>query len=185
MGTDDELDFTHDLDLPAPQPTAEQHAQAEKQTIGGMRAVQREGYYVNILHRPGERIPPRSGNKHGVLVMDGDQTNALLLARALMLAGFDVRSATNRDEIVVELKKQPPPDAIVMGIVLPAVKGLDLLSRLRGHSTFRSIPIIIIAAKFAQEDMVAALARGASGYMTKPFKPEALLDTVKAVLGLG
>lgn len=182
---DDELDFTHDLDSLAPQPTAEQRAQAEKQTLRGMHQLQAGGYYVNILNRPGTRIPPRSGTKYGVLIMDGDPTNALLVARALILADFDVRSATSRDEIVAELKKQPQPDAIVMNTVLPALKGLNLLARLREHPKFGSVPVIIITSKFSQDDMVAALARGASGYMTKPFKPEALLDTVKAVLGLG
>jgi DNA-binding response OmpR family regulator len=38
--------------------------------------------------------------------------------------------------------------------------------------------------KMEQESVVAALSRGASGYMTKPFKPEALLESVKGVLGL-
>lgn len=182
---EEELDFTHELDTPAPEPTAQQKAQAEQQTLGGMRTLKQAGYYVNITNRPRQRQSPRSGEKYGVLIIDGDQGNTLLLARTLMLANFDVRSATTRDEILAVLRKTPLPDAIVMDIVLPRLNGLDLLSRLRLHQQFESVPIIIVTSKTAQGDVVAALARGASGYMTKPFKPEALVESVKAVLGLG
>jgi DNA-binding response OmpR family regulator len=46
------------------------------------------------------------------------------------------------------------------------------------------VPIIVMTGKADHDDIVAALAYGATGYMTKPFKPEALVDGVQAVLGL-
>lgn len=183
--SEEDLDFTHDLDSPAPQPTTEQRRQAEQQTVRGMRALDKAGYYVSILSRPGKLIAPRAGDKHTILIIDSDQGNALLLARALLLAQFDVRSAATREQIVAELKRQPAPDAMVMDIVLQGLNGLDLLANLRKHARFAAVPIVVMTAKLAQEDVISALARGASGYMTKPFKPEALLDTVRAVLGLG
>jgi DNA-binding response OmpR family regulator len=71
-----------------------------------------------------------------------------------------------------------------MDMVLPDVAGLELLGRLRQHPTYKSVPIIVMTAKVEHVDVVATLAYGASGYMTKPFKPEALVDSVQAVLGL-
>ena len=68
---------------------------------------------------------------------------------------------------------------------LPDMIGLELLGRIREHPTFKSVPIIVMAANVKHDDVVAALAYGANGYMTKPFKPEALLENVKAALGLG
>jgi len=46
------------------------------------------------------------------------------------------------------------------------------------------VPIIVMTAKVEHDDIVAALAYGASGYMTKPIKPEALVESIQAVLGL-
>lgn len=182
---ENDLDFTPYLETPGPQPSPEQQANAERQTIGGMRRLKQAGYYVNITSRPGHRIPPNSGEKYHLLIVDGDQADALLLARTLTLADFDVRTASTRGEIVAELGRKPPPDAIVMDTVLPRLNGLDLLARLRQHERFGSVPIIIVTTRTTQQDVVAALARGASGYLTKPFRPEALIESVNAVLGLG
>lgn len=181
---DDDLDFTRLMSEPVAPPSAEQVKQAESQTIAGMPRLKKAGFYVNILSRPGKKAPPRSGSKYTVLVFDADEHNGLLLGRTLMGAGFDIRGASNRDDILAQLRKAPLPDAIVMDLVLPQLEGLELLARLRTHPSYTHTPVIIVTEKTDQADVVAALARGAAGYMTKPFKPEGLLDTVRAVLGL-
>ena len=180
------LDFTRQLDdAPAPPPSAEQKQEAEVLTVAGMRTLKSAGYYVNILSKPGLLQPPRSGGKkYTVLILEDDKASALVVARTLMVADFDVRSAETRDTALAELKKVPLPDAIVLNPNLKDINGLDLLSRLQQHQFYCSVPVIIITAGLNHEDVVDALARGASGYMTKPFKPEGLLDTVRAVLGL-
>jgi two-component system phosphate regulon response regulator PhoB len=101
-----------------------------------------------------------------------------------LLAKFETRAALRRDEIVAALNQQPPADVIAMDVVLPDLIGLELLGRLREHPTYKSVPIIVMTAKVEHDDIVAALAYGASGYMTKPIKPEALVESIQAVLGL-
>ena len=153
--------------------------------MAGIRPSMTAGYHVSIINRPAKRIAPHAGGyQHTVLIIDADQANALVMVRALLLSKFDTRAAADRDEIVKELNKQPPADAIAMDVVLPNVGGLELLGRLREHPIYKSVPIIVMTAKVEHDDVVAALAYGASGYMTKPFKPEALLESVRAVLGL-
>ena len=71
-----------------------------------------------------------------------------------------------------------------MDVALPEVGGLELLGRLREHPNYKDVPIIVTTATNERDDVVAALAYGASGYMSKPFKPEALVDSMKSVLGL-
>ena len=179
-----ELDIARYLTLPMREPTIQQRRQAEQQTIAGLPSLRQAGYYVSILSRPAQCIAPRSGQKYSVLIIDSDETNNLVAARTLLLAGFDTHVAVSRDEIVVELNRRPPADVIAMDTVLPDVIGLELLGRLREHPRFKTVPIIVMTAKAEHDDVVAALAYGASSYMTKPFKPEALLDSVEAVLGL-
>jgi len=178
------LDFTSYSAPPTIAPTPEQKAAAEEMTLAGMHTLKAAGYYVNILSKPGIKHPPRSGKKYGVLILDDDQNSSLKIGRTLMTRDFEVRCAETRDQALAELTKVPLPDAIVMNPELPGVKGLSLLERLQQHPHYASVPVIIITAELKHENVVDALARGASGYMTKPFKPEALLDSVCAVLGL-
>jgi len=182
--TESDLDITRYFTRPVVEPTIYQRQQAEQATIMGMRSLKQSGYYVHILNRSDRRAAPHSGGKFNVLIIDGDERNTLVVARALLLAGIDTRAAKRRDEIVAELARQPPVDVIAMDVVLPDVIGLELLGRLRQHPFFKTVPVIVMTARAQHEDVVAALAYGANGYMTKPFKPEALLDSVKAVLGL-
>lgn len=180
------LDFTRALDdAPAAPPPPEKQQEAEVLTVAGMKTLKSAGYYVNILSKPGLQQPPRGGgSNYSVLILDDDKASALLIARALMVAEFDVRSGEDRDTALAELKKVPLPDAIVLNPHMQGIKGFDLLSRLQQHEFYCSVPVIIVTPELKHEEVVDALARGASGYMTKPFKPDALIDTVRAVLGL-
>lgn len=182
--SDSSLDFTGFIDRPIKEPTLQQKRQAEA-TLASIRPSKKPGYHVSVINRPAKRIAPHAGgDQHTVLIIDADEANALVMARALLLAKFDTRAASTREEIVAEINKQPPADVIAMDVELPDVIGLELLGRLRDHPTYKTVPIIVMTARIEHDDVVAALAYGASGYMTKPFKPEALLDSVRAVLGL-
>jgi len=178
------LDFAQFINRPVKEPTIQQIQKAEA-TLSGIRPSKKAGFYVHIINRSDKRIAPHGGgDQYTVLIIDADQANALVVARALMLAKFETRAAARQDEIIEQLNKQPPADVIVMDMVLPDVISLELLGRLREHPVYKSVPIIVMAAKVEHDDVVAALAYGASGYMTKPFKPEALVDSVSATLGL-
>ncbi len=182
---DNDLNFTHlGSAEPGPQPTRAQMADALNITLPGMRELRRTGCYVTIANRPAQCIPPRSGDKYEVLIVDSDQGAVLLFARTLMLAGFNVRSAANREEIIAELNKPPLPDAILLDTALPGLNGLDVLARIHQHPQLAAVPIIVITSKLEREEVAAALARGASGYMIKPCMPQALRASVHAVLGL-
>lgn len=179
------LDFAHFINRPVREPTIQKMRQVEA-TLSGIKASKKAGYYVHIINRSAKRILPRAGgDTYTVLIIDADQANSLVAARALLLAKFETRAATTQDEIVEQLNRQPPADVIAMDMVLTNVVGLELLGRLRQHPIYKSVPIIVMTAKVEHVDVVAALAYGASGYMTKPFKPSVLVDSVRAVLGIG
>jgi len=177
-----DLDFAAFMSRPTPAPTAAQRQQAEQTTLTSMRALKQAGYFVNIVSRSGTRIAPRSGNKYSILIIDGDPANALVLARTLMMENFDVRSASAEHEVMAELSKSPP-DLILMDVVLPDLVGIEVLAKLREHPVFKSVPVIVVTAQAQHDDVVAALVYGANGFMTKPVKNEALIDSVKSVLG--
>jgi CheY-like chemotaxis protein len=178
------LDFAELLNRPVKVPTIQQLQQAEA-TLSGVKVSKKPGYFVHIINRAEKRAAPLAGGtQYTVLVIDAEQNNALTVTRALLLAKFETRAAARQDEIVEQLNKQPAADVIAMDTMLPDVIGLELLGRLREHPVYKSVPIIVMTSKADHDDIVAALANGASGFMTKPFKPEKLVESVQAVLGL-
>ena len=184
-GKEEELDFTRFINRPVKEPTIQQKRKAEA-TLSGIRPSKKAGYHVNIINRPEKAIPPHAGgDTYTVLVIDEDDANSLVVTRALLLAKFETRAAAKKDEIVAQLNKQPAADVIALDISSSSeVIGLELLGRLRQHPTYKKVPVIIMTEKVEHSQLVAALAYGASGYMSKPVKPEALIDGIKAVLGL-
>jgi CheY-like chemotaxis protein len=164
------------------EPTLQQRQQAEG-TISGARKL-KAGYQISILNRPGKPIPSRGGGKHVILVIDSHEAEALAAARGLMQGGFDIRGAANRSEIAVALGKQPLPDLIIIDVELRDAVGLDVLGKLHEHPDFQATPIIVVTARAERDDIVAALAYGASGYLNKPVKPDALLRYARDALGL-
>lgn len=164
------------------EPTLQQRQQAEG-TISGARKL-KAGYQISILNRPGKPLPPRGGGKHGILVIDSHEAEALAAARGLMQGGFDIRGAANRGEIAAALAKPPLPDLIIIDVDMHDAVGLDVLGKLHEHPEFKATPIIVVTARAERDDIVAALAYGASGYLNKPVKPDALLRHARDALGL-
>jgi len=164
------------------EPTLQQRQQAEG-TLSGARRL-KAGYQISIINRPPKPLPPRGGDKHGVLVIDSHEAEALAAARTLMQNGFDVRGAATRAEIATALARTPLPDLIIMDVDLRDAVGLDVLGKLREHAEFRDTPIIVVTARAERDDIVAALAYGASGYLNKPVSPKTLVRHTRDALGL-
>jgi len=166
------------------EPTVHQRKMAEG-TLSGARRL-KAGYQISIINRPGKPLLPYGGpgQKHVVLIIDGHEAEALEAARGLMQGGFDVRGAGTKAEIVTALSKKPLPDLIIMDVDLPDAVGLDLLGKFREHAELKDTPIIVVTARAERDDIVAALAYGASGYLNKPIKSDALLRHVKDALGI-
>lgn len=70
-------------------------------------------------------------------------------------------------------------DAILTDINMPGLTGLELISFVRSHPTYRSIPIIVVSTERADADRERGLALGASDYVIKPFAPGDLERVVK------
>jgi two-component system OmpR family response regulator len=180
---DDELDFTRADAAPAAAPDPVQVEQARKEAETGTPQLKEAGFYVSIARHSEVRIAPRSGDKYVILVVEDDADLAQLLIDIFMLAGFEVRWASDRAEINAEMNRRPGADLILMDILLPDANGLEILRRLRGHPKLAKLPVIMMTGKAGAEDVQAGLAAGADGYVSKPFKMSGLVKAVNTVLG--
>jgi len=89
--------------------------------------------------------------------------------------------ATNGLEAIERLAVSPV-DLMVLDLNMPDMHGLEVVAFVRQHATFRHIPIIVLTTRGDDESRHAAVAAGATLYMTKPFNPDGLAASVRRLL---
>ncbi len=119
-------------------------------------------------------LPPR------ILVVEDDDGIQELVRYNLAAAGFLPQCAASGEEALGLL--QPPPDLVLLDIMLPGLDGLAVLESLKDNPATAAIPVIMLTARGAEEDIVAALEAGADDYVVKPFSPRVLIARIEAVL---
>jgi len=73
-------------------------------------------------------------------------------------------------------------DAILTDINMPDINGLELVSFLKNHPVYKSIPIMVISTESTDEDRKRAAALGAEEYLVKPFETSELIDKLRRLL---
>ena len=179
-----DLDFTRPPPKPAPPPPPERVEKAKQEAVASRPELVRTGFYVAMARRPSEKVLPRNGNRHSVLVVEDDSDLLKLVIEVLGKAGFLTRSAKNRTEINAEFNKTPLPDLVLLDVTLPDSDGFSILERIRGNQKITRMPVIMMTGKSAVTDIARGLSLGADGYVTKPFKISGLISAVKTVLAL-
>src|SRR4051812_49420505 len=86
----------------------------------------------------------------------------------LELHNYAVITATNGQE-GVDLARIHHPDLVISDIYMPILNGYQLLEQFQQDEQLHKIPVIILSAKTAEEEMNLAYQKGAAGYVTKPF----------------
>ncbi|HMG33611.1 MAG TPA: response regulator transcription factor [Blastocatellia bacterium] len=113
-----------------------------------------------------------------VLVVDDEPQILRVLRASLSARGYEVRTAPGGKEALDEIRKQPP-DIVILDLGMPEMNGTEVCQRVR---EFSEVPIVVLSAKGAEKDKIAALDAGADDYVTKPFSLDELLARMRAVL---
>lgn len=119
--------------------------------------------------------------QHTVLVVDDEVAIRDMLRMALEMADFDCLEAENI-QLAHALIVDQSPDIVLLDWMLPGGSGLELLRRLKRSDGTKEIPIIMITAKTAEDNIIQSLEVGADDYVTKPFAPRELIARIKALL---
>lgn len=164
------------------QPADSLSGELQSEAEAGVTTLQRTGYYVRIAMRSAER--PESKGGVSVLVVEDDPALARFLRQYLELEGFAATTAARREEIIAGLRRQPPPDLVLLDVMLPDADGFNILLKMREHPLLKAVPVLMLTAKATRESVLRGLAGGANGYITKPFQPDSLITAVKTVLGV-
>src|ERR1017187_469167 len=116
-----------------------------------------------------------------VLIVEDEAAIQELIAVNLESAGHHVLRASDAEHALTIIR-QTLPDLVLLDWMLPGQSGLAIARNLRGNERTRTIPIIMLTAKSAEQDKVVGLEAGADDYVTKPFSPRELLARIKAVM---
>jgi two-component system, chemotaxis family, chemotaxis protein CheY len=73
-------------------------------------------------------------------------------------------------------------DAVVTDINMPDINGLELVSFLKNHPTYRTIPVMVVSTEGSAEDRRRAEALGAEDYVVKPFERQDLTEKLRRLL---
>jgi two-component system response regulator MprA len=115
-----------------------------------------------------------------VLVVDDDASLREALRRALSLEGYEVELAADGHEALGFFREErPPPDAVVLDVLMPTLDGWDTCRAIRLRS---SVPVLMLTARDAVEDRVDGLDAGADDYLVKPFALSELFARLRALL---
>jgi two-component system KDP operon response regulator KdpE len=116
-----------------------------------------------------------------ILVVDDEPSILATIAPLLRSRGYEVATATTGHAALDAIDREPT-QLVILDLGLPDLPGVDVCRRLREG---RTMPIVVLSARGAERDKVAALDAGADDYITKPFGTEELLARVRAALRRG
>jgi DNA-binding response OmpR family regulator len=116
-----------------------------------------------------------------VLIVDDDRVIQQLLEVNLELEGYDVQKASNGEE-ALEKVRSFDPDLVLLDVMMPKLDGREVCRRIKADPDTAGIPVIFLSARAQDMDVNSGLELGASAYITKPFDPVDLIDTVEKVL---
>jgi two-component system response regulator RegX3 len=112
-----------------------------------------------------------------ILIIEDEKELADIVTVYLGKEGFDIR-AVETAENGFSLMEAWKPELIILDINLPGMDGFEFLERFRREHT---VPVMIVSARDADEDLITGLGGGADEFVTKPFSPKVLGARVRAL----
>jgi two-component system KDP operon response regulator KdpE len=119
-----------------------------------------------------------TGAGHLILIVEDEPQIRHFLRTTLTAEGYRVIEAENGQRGVAEAATHKP-DLVMVDLGLPDLDGVEVVKRIRAWST---LPILILSARSAEADKIAALDAGADDYVTKPFGVGELTARIRVAL---
>ena len=120
-------------------------------------------------------------NRPRIFIIEDVPEMASLIAMYIEKADMQAFSYSTAEAALSEMKTTGEPDCLILDLNLPGMSGFDFLTRIRRD--FRpTVPVVIVSARDADEDVIKGLGIGADEFVTKPFSPRVLVARIQAHL---
>ncbi|MFW6113862.1 MAG: response regulator transcription factor [Actinomycetota bacterium] len=123
----------------------------------------------------------KNENKPALLVVDDDPMVTRLVRINLELEKFEVDEAWD-GKTAMRMIDEGRPDLLILDIMMPQMDGWEILQKLREDPAVADLPTVLLTAKVQDEDIARGWRMGADGYITKPFNPVNLADSLREIL---
>ncbi|MBF0211662.1 MAG: response regulator [Desulfamplus sp.] len=120
-------------------------------------------------------------NPPTILIVDDEPANLTVLHQLLM-PNFRVLASKTGKQALQNAMKIPPPDLILLDVMMPEMNGYAVLAELQANEKTRDIPVVFVTTLDGAGDEERGLELGAVDYITKPIKPAIVKARVKAHL---
>jgi DNA-binding response OmpR family regulator len=114
-----------------------------------------------------------------ILIIDDESSIRKTLARILQQAGFEVTTAESAEQ-GLDYLKTTQFDMILTDLRMPGMHGMEALKII--HANYPFLPVILFTAQPDLNSAVEALRHGATDYLLKPIKPEAIIERTRSIL---
>jgi len=116
-----------------------------------------------------------------ILVVEDEVAIRDMIGMSLERGGFRWLAAGSVEDARSMLVDNAP-DLMLLDWMLPGISGLDFAKQLRRDDNTRELPVIMLTARDAEDDMIRGLEGGVDDYLTKPFSTKELIARIKTVL---
>lgn len=116
-----------------------------------------------------------------ILVVDDEADIVELISYKLQKEGYQVFTASNGQEAILEAKRIQP-DLIILDVMMPKMDGIEACRLMRNMPEFKNTFILFLTARSEEYSEIAGFSVGADDYIAKPIKPRALVSRINAIL---
>lgn len=114
-----------------------------------------------------------------ILVVEDQPEIRKLICMTMDYDGFEVHEAENGDS-GLRMVKALRPNIVLLDVMMPGqLDGIQVCERIRADSEIAHIPVVLLTARGQQSDLEAGRRAGCDAYLTKPFSPLQLIETVE------
>lgn len=117
-----------------------------------------------------------------IMVVEDDNSLREWIQFELSFDGYQVKQAGDGASALQELRRDQPPDLILLDVQMPGMDGYAVCNALQQMPGFDAVPVIFLTARAELDDKLHGFAAGASDYLTKPFKMPELKARISALL---
>lgn len=116
-----------------------------------------------------------------ILIIDDEPDIRLLIEYTLKKEGFEVKTAENGEQGIIEAEVFLP-DLIILDVMMPGIDGMETCQKLRENKVFNQTLICFLTARTEDYSQIAGFNSGADDYISKPVKPKVLVSRIKGLL---
>ena len=118
-----------------------------------------------------------------ILLVEDDVDLVQLVTRWLERAGYRVRSVTSGHAALEALAADPLPDLVLLDVMIPHIKGFDILRRVRTDERTRMLTVVMMTGLTHEKDVKRGRLLGANDYIVKPLVELDFLERIAQALG--